>query len=133
MKPKKTHEEIIAYAEDAEQKFDLMRDTEHQELWYSIWYYLATMKDRLTILGSMSDVVAYYGKQTPIIKIGEEYYAVKDYVMKDEAWRCLKVAFYEPAGSWICCDDDNYIINAKKEILYKEVGWDLQKVFLREK
>ena len=90
-------------------------------------HYLYEYRNSRKILKD-DNVVAYFGR-IPIVKLGNEYYSVREYVQKHKAWRCQRMEWSDQFGRWFVCDDDNYIINNGGNIICREVGWDLKEVY----
>ena len=70
-----------------------------------------------------------------IIEIGNEFYKVRyadPGVLRPEdkgLLRCHKVARSTITGDWFPCDDDDYMIDAdSRQVVAREVGWDLRRV-----
>lgn len=95
-------------------------------LFWDVLYYLRQYRDARQIL--VDDRVMSYWGRTPVIEIDGMHFAVRDYVARRKAWRCLHVEFSPITGDWTCEDDENYIISNDGKILYKEVGWRLEEV-----
>ena len=93
-----------------------------------------TLNDAIGYLEQLEDIrrsifdrqiVGYFGR-LPVTKIGDSFFAIRDYVPEYHAWRCLKVAISTVNWEWTCDDDDNWIIDRDGNILMKERGWDLR-------
>lgn len=93
--------------------------------------YLKQYRDSRNILKT-ENIIEYWGK-LPVVKIKDHYYAVRDYIRDKRAWRCHRLKWSDISYQWSCEDDDNYIIDDNGTILYREVGWDLRKVYEDEK
>ena len=73
-----------------------------------------------------------------IIEIGNEFYQVRyvdsGFPHKEDKGllRCHKVARSTITGDWFPCDDDDYLINAEtRQVVAREVGWDLRRIVIR--
>lgn len=95
-----------------------------------------TLNDAIGYLEQLEDIrrsifdrqiVGYFGR-LPVTKVGDEFFAIRDYVPDYHAWRCLKVCISEITYNWSCDDDDNWIIDRDGNVLMKERGWDLRRV-----
>ena len=123
----KNLDELIDYAEYAEERFDFLRDEKHTEIWASVGRYLREYRDSRKLLET-DRIVAYWGP-LPIIKLYDKYFAVRDYVPKHKAWRCNRMSWNPDKNVWYCMDDENYIINNDGGLVCKEYGYDLRKVY----
>ena len=95
-------------------------------LFWDVLYYLRQYKDARHILVD-DGIIGYWGR-TPVIQVGDQFFAVKYYVPRKHGWRCLHVAISPITNDWTCEDDENYIIDNTGKILCKEVGWRLEEV-----
>ena len=73
-----------------------------------------------------------------IITIGTEHFRVRYAdlgVLRPEdkgLLRCDKVA-RNAAGDWFPCDDDDYLVDAEsRQVVAKEVGWDLRRINIKK-
>lgn len=87
-----------------------------------VLYYLKQYQDARTILND-DRIISYWGR-LPVVQIGKDYYAVRDYVKRHRGWRCHKLSADE--FGWYNDDDENYIIDRNGKIICKEYGWDLR-------
>lgn len=98
-------------------------DIDHcQDMYDDALAYLRQYQDARHILTD-DRIVSYWGR-LPVIKIGDEYYAVRNYVKRQRGWRCNKLSADE--YGWYTADDENYIIDKDGNIICKEYGWDLR-------
>ena len=94
-----------------------------------------TLNDAIGYLEQLEDIrrsifdrhmAGYFGR-LPVTQIGDEFYAIRDYVPEYNAWRCDRVR-QNDRGRWYVDDDDVWIIDRDGNIQFKERGWDLRKV-----
>ena len=95
-----------------------------QDMYDDALYYLRQYLDARTILND-DRIISYWGR-LPVIQIGKDYFAVRDYVKRHRGWRCHKLSADE--FGWYNDDDENYIIDKNGKIICKEYGWDLREV-----
>ena len=89
-------------------------------------YYLKEYRDCRKLLKT-ENIISYWGK-LPVVKIKDHYYAVRDYIPDKQAWRCHRLRWSDISCQWSCDDDDNYIIDNNRNILFIETGWDRRRI-----
>ena len=72
-----------------------------------------------------------------IAEINGEYYMLR-YKDRGELcpadkglWRSIKV-WRNQFGNWVCCDDDDWLIDRNGKIVAREIGWDLRREKINE-
>lgn len=88
---------------------------------------LKYLKEYRDIRNILPDKVISYCGRNPVVQIGSKYFAVREYLPTERSWRCHQVEISPITQTWVCCEDENFIIDNTGKILYREIGWDLRR------
>ena len=88
--------------------------------------YLEEYRDSRKILKD-DQIIGYWGK-TPVTKIDGKYFAIGRYLPNEQAWRCSRVHWSDITRDYTPYDDEDYIIDNNREILFVETGWERRRI-----